>query len=78
MYSARQFGIDKNDGLGKTLMSNDWMHGIFVNPIHDQKIKMIATLIVGSQLVISGIALMYFQNSNVSTLIISKDMSLPN
>lgn len=67
MYSARQFGIDKNEGCLKTFMSNDWMHGVLVNHQLDEKIKTIATLIIGSELVISATALMYFQSQNDST-----------
>lgn len=61
MYSARQFGIDKHEGCLKTFMSNDWMHGVLVNHQLDDKIKTIASLILGSELTISTMALMYYQ-----------------
>ena len=62
MFTARHFGIDKNEGIVKTFMSNDWMHGILVNHPHasDEKIKAIATFILGGEILISGTALMYF------------------
>lgn len=60
MYSARQFGIDKNEGCFKTFMSNDWMHGVLVNHTHDDKIKAVATFIIGSQLAVSAAAIMYY------------------
>jgi len=61
MYTARHFGIDKNEGIVKTFMSNDWMHGIFVNDhAADQKLKTIATLIIGSEILTSATALLYF------------------
>ena len=66
MYSARHFGIDKTDGLAKTFMSNDWMHGIFVNEPSDDKIKAIAALIIGSEICLSAGMLIYFQSNNVS------------
>ena len=66
MYTARHFGIDKNDGLVKTFMSNDWMHGIFVNAHSDDKIKVLASLIIGSEITVSTGAVMYFQATNVS------------
>ena len=66
MYSARQFGIDKKEGLFKTFMSNDWMHGVLVNPQVDDKIRGLASLILGSQISISVVSIMYFQSQNVS------------
>lgn len=45
-------------------MSNDWMHGVLVNHNIDDKIKTIATFIIGSELVISAVALMYYQSWN--------------
>ena len=66
MYSARQFGIDKSEGCLKTFMSNDWMHGVLVNPQLDEKIKTIASLIIGSEIVLSAGTLMYHQQQNVS------------
>ena len=68
MYSARHFGIDKSDGLAKTFMSNDWMHGIFVKEPSDKKIKVIASLIIGSEICLSAGALIYYQARNVNTL----------
>jgi len=68
MYSdsARQFGIDKKEGLLKTFMSNDWMHGVLVNHQIDDSIKTMASLILGAQITISAIATLYFQSRNVS------------
>ena len=66
MYTARHFGIDKNEGIVKTFMSNDWMHGILVNHVGDEKIKTIASLVIGSEILTSATALMYFQSNNVS------------
>ena len=66
MYSARHFGIDKSEGLAKTFMSNDWMHGIFVKEPSDEKIKVIASLIIGSEICLSAGTLVYFQSNNVS------------
>ena len=66
MLSARHFGIDKKEGLLKTFMSNDWMHGVLVNPQVDDKVKAITTLILGSEVLLSSAALIYFQSCNVS------------
>lgn len=66
MYSARHFGIDKSEGCLKTFLSNDWMHGVLVNHHFDERIKTIATLIIGSQILLSAGALMYHQSQNVS------------
>jgi len=66
MYSARHFGIDKSDGLAKTFMSNDWMHGILVKEPSDEKIKVLASLIIGSEICLSAGSLLYFQANNNS------------
>ena len=60
MSTARQFGIERKEGLLKTFMSNDWMHGILVNRVGDEKIKTIASLIIGSEILTSATSLMYF------------------
>lgn len=67
MYSARHFGIDKSEGCLKTFLSNDWMHGVLVNHHFDERIKTIATLIIGSQITLSAGALMYHQSQNNSS-----------
>lgn len=45
-------------------MSNDWMHGVLVNPQSSDAIKIIAKVLLGSQIIISSISLMYFQTNN--------------
>jgi hypothetical protein len=67
MLSARHFGIDKKEGLLKTFMSNDWMHGVLVNPQVDDKVKAIASIILGSEVLLSSAALMYYQSRNNSS-----------
>ena len=78
MFTARHFGIDKKEGFVKTFMSNDWMHGILVNHHGDEKIRTIATLIIGSEILISGSSLIYFQSHNVSTIKKHQNIALPN
>jgi len=68
MYSARHFGIDKKEGLLKTFMSNDWMHGVLVNHQVDDRIKTLASLILGAQISISAGATLYYQSCNDSAL----------
>jgi len=66
MYSARHFGINKADGLIKTFMSNDWMHGVLVKEPSDDKIKVLASLIIGSEICLSAGSLIYYQANNNS------------
>ena len=66
MYTARQFGIDRKEGLLKTFMSNDWMHGVLVNYNVDHKVRAIASLILGAEILTTSIALMNFTSQDVS------------
>ena len=66
MFSARQFGIDTKEGLLKTFMSNDWMHGVLVNDKIDERIRKLALGILMPQLLISASTLLYYQWQNVS------------
>ena len=68
MFSARQFGIDTKEGLLKTFMSNDWMHGVLVNHQIDERIKKLALGILMPQLFVSAGTLLYYQRQNVSQI----------
>merc|ERR1712238_214417 len=47
-------------------MSNDWMHGVLVKEPSDDKIKVLASLIIGSEICLSAGSLIYYQANNNS------------
>ena len=67
MY-AKQFGIDKSEGIVKTFFSNDWIHSIFINQYASKTSQKIAQALITSQITFSAIALAYFQGSEVCTV----------
>lgn len=69
MYTARQFGIDRKEGLLKTFMSNDWMHGVLVNYQVDHKVRALASLLLGAEILTTSVALMNFTSKDVSTFV---------
>jgi len=66
MYTARQFGIDRKEGLLKTFMSNDWMHGVLVNYNVDHKVRSIARLLLGAEILSTSVALVNYTSKDVS------------
>ena len=66
MYTARQFGIDRKEGQLKTFMSNDWMHGVLVNYNVDHKVRTIASLLLGAEILSTSVALVNYTAKDVS------------
>jgi len=71
MYTARQFGIDRKEGLLKTFMSNDWMHGVLVNYNVDHKVRSIARVLLGAEILSTSVALVNYTSKDVSICWIS-------
>jgi len=68
MYTARQFGIDRKEGQLKTFMSNDWMHGVLVNYNVDTKVRTIASLILGAEILSTSVALVNYTAKDNKTM----------